>query len=116
MDLLWNYTLKYASKVLDLSVQLHGKFSFLLHLFINLEAFSTLTAEKRCCFWNELARTVCFPSISHEKLTLECVDLKGGLHDSAHVHESKCCFSPVHAVVSSKASSFNCMVSEPIRS
>ena len=42
--------------------------------------------------------------------------LKGRLHDSAHVRESKYCFSPVHTVASKQASSFNCTVNEPIGS
>ena len=51
--------------------------------------------------------------------TMELLDgtgLKGGLHDSAHVHEPKYCFSPVHAVASTQASSFNFVVNEPIGS
>ena len=42
--------------------------------------------------------------------------LKAGLHDSAHAHESKYCFLPVHAVATEQASSFNCIVNEPIES
>ena len=44
-----------------------------------------------------------------------CQYLKGGYHDSAHVHESKYCFSPLHAVAIRQASSFNSIVNEPIR-
>ena len=44
------------------------------------------------------------------------LSLKGGLRDSAHVHETKYCFSPVHGLASTQASSFNCIVNEPIGS
>ena len=43
-------------------------------------------------------------------------ELKGGFHDSEHVHGSKYCFSPVHTEASMQASSFNCIANEPIRS
>ena len=42
--------------------------------------------------------------------------LKGRFHDSEHVHESKYFFSPLHAVASKQASSFNCIVGEPVGS
>ena len=42
--------------------------------------------------------------------------LKGGFHDSEHVHEYKFFFSPLHAIASMQASLFNCVVDEPIRS
>ena len=40
--------------------------------------------------------------------------LTGGFHDSAHVQESKFFSSLLHAVASMHASSFNCIVNEPI--
>ena len=39
--------------------------------------------------------------------------LKGGFDDSAHVHESKFFFSPLHVVARTQATSFNCIVNEP---
>ena len=42
--------------------------------------------------------------------------LKGRVHGLAHVHESKCCFSPVYVVASTQAILFHNIVEEPIRS
>ena len=42
--------------------------------------------------------------------------LQGGFHDSAHVRESKFFSSPLHAVVRTQATSFNCIVNGPIGS
>ena len=47
-------------------------------------------------------------------LSVALMNLKGGLNDSSHVRESKYCCSPVHAVASKQASSFNCIVNEPV--
>ena len=44
------------------------------------------------------------------------VILKGGLHDSAHVHESKYGLLPLHAVATEQVSSFICFVNEPRKS
>ena len=60
---------------------------------------------------------ITLPHVFHSSINLTAVALpvlKVGLHDSAHVHESKYCFSPMHAVASAQASSFNCIVNEPI--
>ena len=38
----------------------------------------------------------------------------GGFHDSAHVRESNFFSSPLHAVARAQATSFNCIVNEPI--
>ena len=43
-------------------------------------------------------------------------NLNGGFHDSAHVRESKFFSSPLHAVARKQATSFNCIVNEPIGS
>ena len=40
--------------------------------------------------------------------------LNGGLHNSADLHES--ILPPLHAVASTQANSFNCIVNEPIGS
>jgi len=44
------------------------------------------------------------------------MELKGRVHGLAHAHESKCCFSPVHAIASVQAILFHDIVKEPIRS
>ena len=49
--------LKYASKILDLSVKLPAN-SVFNYTVIHLEAFSTLPAEKTCCLWNKSASRV----------------------------------------------------------
>ena len=44
------------------------------------------------------------------------VILREGFHDSAHVRESKFFSSPLHAVARTQATSFNCIVNEPVGS